>query len=68
MIVAQGTDGVPRGFLALGVMTGEAMSAFIPIHKSVLQQSPNSYYGRNCGLAKEAWFLNPGTGSRRATI
>ena len=39
-MIAQGTDGVSRGFLALGVMAGEAMSAFIPIHKSAVERSP----------------------------
>ena len=38
-MIAQGTDGVSRGYLALGVMAGEAMSAFIPIHQSALERS-----------------------------
>ena len=38
-MIAQGTDGVSRGFLALGVMAGESMSMFIPIHKSVHERS-----------------------------
>ena len=39
-MIAQGTDGVSRGNLAIGIMAGEAMSAFIPIHKTVLERSP----------------------------
>jgi hypothetical protein len=39
-MIAQGTDGVSRGFLSLGVMASEAMSVFIPIHKSVGERSP----------------------------
>ena len=31
-MIAQGTDGVSRGYLGHGVMAGESMSAFIPIH------------------------------------
>ena len=39
-MIAQGTDGVSRRFLSLGVVAGEAMSVFIPIHKSAREQSP----------------------------
>jgi hypothetical protein len=38
-MIAQGTDGVSRGFLALGVMAGEAMSSFIPIHRTAQERS-----------------------------
>jgi hypothetical protein len=31
-MIAQGTDGVSRGVLAQGVMAGESMLSFIPIH------------------------------------
>ena len=37
-MIAQGTDGVSRGCLAQGVMAGEAMCAFIPIHLSAMDQ------------------------------
>jgi hypothetical protein len=40
-MIAQGTDGVSRGYLALGVMGGESMSAFIPIHLSGIERSPS---------------------------
>ena len=40
-MIAQGTDGVSRGYLALGVMAGEAMTAFIPIHLSAVDRSPD---------------------------
>ena len=39
-MIAQGTDGVSRGNLATGIMAGEAMSSFIPIHKNALERSP----------------------------
>ena len=38
-MIAQGTDGVSRGYLALGIMAEEAMSSFIPIHQSALERS-----------------------------
>ena len=40
-MIAQGTDGVSRGFLGGGIMSGEAMTSFIPIHLSALQRSPS---------------------------
>lgn len=39
-MIAQGTDGVSRGYLSQGVMAGEAMSAHIPIHLSAVDRSP----------------------------
>jgi hypothetical protein len=41
-MIAQGTDGVSRGFLGQGVMDGEAMSAFVPIHLSALERLPQN--------------------------
>ena len=38
-MIAQGTDGVSRGFLGQGVMDGDAMSAFVPIHLSAIERS-----------------------------
>jgi hypothetical protein len=38
-MIAQGTDGVSRGFLGAGVMSGESMTSFIPIHLSALERS-----------------------------
>jgi hypothetical protein len=39
-MIAQGTDGVSRGYLALGIMAGEAMCSFIPIHQTASERSP----------------------------
>ena len=39
-MIAQGTDGVSRGYLALGIMAGEAMCSFIPIHQTACKRSP----------------------------
>ena len=39
-MIAQGTDGVSRGFLGEGIMTGLPMETFIPIHLSALDRSP----------------------------
>jgi hypothetical protein len=41
-MIAQGTDGVSRGYLAQGVMAGDSMSVHIPIYLSVVQRSPES--------------------------
>jgi hypothetical protein len=37
---AQGTDGVSRGQLTEGVMNGESMMSFVPMHESALDRSP----------------------------
>jgi hypothetical protein len=39
-MIAQGTDEVSRGYLALGIMAGEAMCSFIPIHQTASEHSP----------------------------
>jgi hypothetical protein len=39
-MIEQGTDGVSRGFLGAGVMAGEAMTSFIPIHIGALDRHP----------------------------
>ena len=38
-MIAQGTDGVSRGFLGQGVMDGQAMSAFVPVHMTAVERS-----------------------------
>lgn len=38
-MIAQGTDGVSRGFLGAGIMAGEAMTSFIPIHLTATERS-----------------------------
>ena len=40
-MIAQGTDGLSRGDHFTGVMRGEAMEAFAPLHKSALERSPS---------------------------
>jgi hypothetical protein len=39
-MIEQGTDGVSRGFLGGGVMAGESMSSFIPIHLGAVDRHP----------------------------
>ena len=39
-MIAQGTDGVSRGFFGGGVMAGEAMTSFIPIHLGAAERHP----------------------------
>jgi hypothetical protein len=38
-MISQGTDGLSRGVLAEGVMSGDPMAAFIPLHESALDRS-----------------------------
>jgi hypothetical protein len=38
-MIAQGTDGVSRGYLAQGVMAGESMKVHIPIYLSAVERS-----------------------------
>ena len=39
-MIAQGTDGVSRGYLGEGIMAGQPMESFIPIHLSAIDRSP----------------------------
>ena len=39
-MIAQGTDGVSRGYLGQGVMAGDTMIIHIPIHLSAVERSP----------------------------
>ena len=62
-MIAQGTDGVSRGCLAHGVMGGEEMVSFIPIHKSATERSDSllpwirSWCGQSSIALSEAdWF------------
>jgi hypothetical protein len=38
---AQGTDGISRGQLTKGVMNGESMLSFLPMHEMVLERHPS---------------------------
>jgi hypothetical protein len=40
-MIAQGTDGISRGVLNEGVMAGESMASFIPLHQSALDRHPS---------------------------
>ena len=63
-MIAQGTDGVSRGYLGQGVMAGDAMTLHIPIHQSAVERSPldlvpwiRSWSGTESILLDEAgWF------------
>jgi hypothetical protein len=39
-MIAQGTDGLSRGDVSEGVMAGEAMATFVPLHLSALERDP----------------------------
>lgn len=63
-MIAQGTDGVSRGYLGQGVMAGESMVAYIPVHVSAVERSPidlvpwiRSWSGKDTRLLEpEGWF------------
>ena len=40
-MIAQGTDGLSRGDLLEGVLKGESMLSFVPLHESVLDRQPS---------------------------
>jgi hypothetical protein len=56
---AQGTDGVSRGQLTEGVMNGESMFAFLPMHESALQQSALVKNWLKDTVGKDVTFLTP---------
>ena len=58
-MIAQGTDGVSRGFLAAGVMDGKTMQSFIPIHLTVHERSPGFIEWVRDWSSKSATPLNP---------
>ncbi len=39
-MIKQGTDGLSRGDLVEGVMRGESMLSFVPLHRSCIDRSP----------------------------
>jgi hypothetical protein len=60
---AQGTDGVSRGQLSEGVMNGESMMSFVPLHETALERSPElkgwlkNFISPNLEfLSADAWF------------
>ena len=62
-MIAQGTDGVSRGNLLEGVMSGKPMAEFLPFHLSVLDRALDllpwvkSWLGKSCKvLSPEGWF------------
>jgi len=62
-MIAQGMDGISRGNLSEGVMSGKPMAEFLPFHLSTLDRSPNLlewvylWLGKSCELlTPEGWF------------
>jgi hypothetical protein len=60
---AQGTDGVSWGQLMEGVMNGESMMSFVPLHETALERSPllkdwlKTYVSSNLEfLSADDWF------------
>jgi hypothetical protein len=67
-MIAQGTDGLSRGDLQEGVMTGQMMAEFIPLHLSALDRSPRlknwikawaSALGNVNFLTTTQWYTGP---------
>ena len=58
-MIAQGTDGVSRGFLAAGIMDGKPMESFIPIDLSVSDRSPSFIDWVKGWSSPKATLLNP---------
>jgi hypothetical protein len=58
-MIAQGTDGVSRGFLGEGIMAGEAMKTFIPIHLSAIDRSPDLETWIRTWASDDAILLEP---------
>lgn len=63
-MIAQGTDGLSRGDMTEGVMTGMTMQTFVPIHLDALERSPGvedwvrSWGGQELEfLSPEDWFV-----------
>jgi hypothetical protein len=55
----QGSDGLSRGNLNVGVMAGKRMLDFVPIHISPLDRSPTLKPWLKSFLGSEAEFLDP---------
>eukprot|EP00978_Attheya_sp_CCMP212_P016480 scaffold43205_cov34-Attheya_sp.AAC.2 len=63
-MIAQGTDGLSRGNIGEGVMAGEAMSSFVPLHQTAIEREPKvlEWIGELIGdktihsLSPEGWF------------
>ena len=62
-MIAQRTGGLSRGFLGQGVLSGEAMTVFIPIHQAAVDRSPllTAWIQSWCGIDRllltcEDWF------------
>jgi hypothetical protein len=58
-MIAQGTDGISRGALNEGVMNGESMMSFIPIHLSATARSPLLQDWLRSWLPGSPRFLEP---------
>ncbi len=58
-MIAQGTDGLSRGNLLSGVMTGKSMTDFVPIHKSALERFPALEDWIRSWTSSRTEFLSP---------
>eukprot|EP00980_Cylindrotheca_fusiformis_P003889 scaffold863_cov100-Cylindrotheca_fusiformis.AAC.4 len=58
-MIAQGTDGLSRGGLNEGVMGGEPMESFLPLHLTAFERSPELMPWVNSWAGPDAVFLSP---------
>ena len=58
-MIAQGADGISRGALNEGVMGGDEMLAYLPLHKSALDVSSSLQSWICSWLGDDAVFLDP---------
>ena len=68
-MIAQGTDGVSRGYLGQGVMAGDSMTIHIPIHLSAFERFPTDlvpwirgWSGEDSIVLDEAGWFQTGHG------
>jgi hypothetical protein len=55
---AQGTDGVSRGQLTEGVMNGESMFSFLPMHETALERFPDLKHWITDTMGSDLTFLS----------
>ena len=58
-MIAQGSDGVSRGALNEGVMSGQDMLSFVPLAHSAIEQSPSLLKWLKSWLGPQAELLSP---------
>jgi len=58
-MIQQGTDGLSRGNLSEGVLKGDSIGSFVPIHVDPLSRAPTLTSWLKTWVGKDAEFLSP---------